>query len=586
VPLPGFYRPILVALAICRSTNGFAQDPGSVVRSLADRHWAWSLHEDPLLATEAGIHDYDDRLGSVAPEALARRADSLRAFLAQLERVDRAALGRQDRITADILELLWRDAADELERRVIRIPVNAEGGFHTEIAGLSESTPAATAADLDRYAVRLAAVPRYFREHIEWMREGLRTSYLPPQIILQGLEATLHVVTPAPEQSIFYRPVRRLPETVPDSARRRIAAAIARLITDSVAPAYQALEHFLVTEYRPKARATVGARSLPDGEAYYRERVRYFTTLPLEPDSVHALGQAEVARIRGEMDLARRRTGFRGSHSEFLRFLRTDPRFYPKTADGLLLAASQIAKRIDHELPRLFRRLPRQPYGVVPVPAYLERKYTAGRYHGAPIESPRAGEYWVNLYDLNSRTLYTLEALTLHEAVPGHHLQTALAQELDSLPPFRRNVYFSAFGEGWGLYSERLGQELGFYTDPYSDFGRLTYEMWRACRLVVDTGIHWKGWTRQQAIDYLAANTALSLHEVTTEVDRYIGWPGQALAYKMGELEIRRLRAEAERALGAGFDVRAFHDVVLRNGSIPLPSLQREVRSWIAAGGR
>ncbi len=581
-------RRFAVALAayVARAMPLVAQDAATTVRGLADRHWAWSLHEDPLSATRAGVHAYDDRLPSVAPAALARQADSLRAFLAALERLDRAGLGRQDQITADILELLWRNDLDDLDRRVIRIPVNAEGGFHTEIAGLPQATPTGTAADLDRYAARLAQVPRFFREHVAWMREGMAQGYLPPRIILEGMEATMQVVTRRPEQSIFYAPVRALPASVPDSARQRVGALVARMITDSVAPAYRELAKFFVDEYRPKARATLGARLLPDGEAYYRSRVRYFTTLPLEPDSVHALGLTEVARIRAEMDVVRARTGFKGSHAAFLRFLRTDPRFYPKTADELLMRASRIAKRIDHELPSLFRRLPRQPYGVVPVPAYLEKKYTGGRYSGAPIDGTRAGEYWVNTYNLGSRTLYTLEALTLHEAVPGHHLQTALAQELDSLPDFRRNLYFSAFGEGWGLYSERLGLEMGLYTDPYSDFGRLTYEMWRACRLVVDTGLHWKGWSRQQAIDYLAVNTALSLHEVTTEVDRYIGWPGQALAYKIGELEIRRLRAEAEAALGARFDLRAFHDVVLRNGSIPLPNLQREVRAWIGAGGK
>jgi uncharacterized protein (DUF885 family) len=288
-----------------------------------------------------------------------------------------------------------------------------------------------------------------------------------------------------------------------------------------------------------------------------------------------------VARIRAEMDAVRAKAKFTGSHEAFLRFLRTDARFKPRSADELLNAASRIAKRMDHALPKLFRTLPRQPYGVVPVPAHLAPKYTVGRYSGAPITSTRAGEYWVNTYALETRTIYTLEALTLHEAVPGHHLQTALAQELGDLPAVRRNAYFSAYGEGWGLYSERLGLEVGFYTDPYSDFGRLTYEMWRACRLVVDTGLHWKGWSRQQAIDYMAANTALALHEVTTEVDRYIGWPGQALSYKLGEIEIRRLRAEAEAKLGARFDVRAFHDVVLRNGSVPLGTLRREVERWL-----
>jgi uncharacterized protein (DUF885 family) len=418
------------------------------------------------------------------------------------------------------------------------------------------------------------------------MRRGIAEGYLPPRIILEGLEQTMRPAAGNPDSTVFFEPVRRLPASMPAGERARLAELVRRAIADSVAPAYAAFERFFVDEYRPKARTSLAARDLPDGEAFYRGRVRWFTTLPLEPDSVHAIGLAEVARIRAEMDAARARAGFTGDHAAFLQFLRTDPRFHPTSADDLLMRASRIAKRIDHELPRLFRRLPRQPYGVVPVPKHLEAKYTAGRYSGAPISGTRAGEYWVNTYNLPSRTLYTLEALTLHEAVPGHHLQNALAQELDDLPAFRRNSSFSAFGEGWGLYSERLGLEMGFYTDPYSDFGRLTYEMWRACRLVVDTGIHWKGWSRQQAIDYMAANTALALHEVTTEIDRYIGWPGQALAYKIGELQIRAARAEAEAALGARFDVRAFHDVVLGAGSVPLPTMRRRVQEWVAAGGR
>ena len=575
------FRRTLVAALLLASPLG-AQSP---VNALADRYWQWSLREFPVSATFAGVPGYDDQLGSVLPEALARQADSLRAFLAELGRLDVSTLRGQERVTAEILALRWRDDLDELDRRTIRIPVNAEGGFHTGIAGLPKVTPARTVEDLERYARRLQQVPRWFREHIAWMRQGMAEGYMPPRIILEGMETTMQVVMPDPEASLFWEPVTRLPRTVPDSARARVRTLVARAIADSVSRAYGQLFRFFTEEYRPKARATLAARALPDGEAFYRQQVRHFTTLPLEPDSVHALGLREVARIRAEMDVVRGKTGFRGTHAAFLAYLRRTPRFYPKTADELLMRARDIAKRVDWALPSMFGRLPRQPYGVVPVPAHLAPKYTAGRYSGAPIKGTKAGEYWVNTTNLSSRTLYTLEALTLHEAAPGHHLQTALTQELEGIPEFRRRGYFSAFGEGWGLYSERLGLEMGFYADPYSDFGRLTYEMWRACRLVVDTGLHWKGWSRQQAIDYMASNTALALHEVTTEIDRYIGWPGQALAYKVGELEIRALRAEAERRLGRAFDVRAFHDVVLSSGSVPLPTLRRLVTDWIAASG-
>ncbi|MFN9577206.1 MAG: DUF885 domain-containing protein [Gemmatimonadota bacterium] len=572
-----------VALAALAATSRLAAQ--SPVNVLADRYWQWSLRENPVAATYAGVPGYDDRLGSVAPDALARQADSLRAFLAELARMDQATLAGQERVTAEILALRWRDDLDELERRTIRIPVNAEGGFHTGIAGLPRITPARTPEDIERYARRLEEVPRYFREHVAWMRRGLAEGYVPPRIILEGMESTMQLVTPDPEASVFWEPVTRLPASVSEPDRRRVRQRLARVIADSVARAYGDLFRFFTEEYRPRTRATLAARLLPDGEAFYRQQVRHFTTLPLEPDSVHAIGLAEVARIRAEMDRVRATAGFRGTHAQFLRFLRTDPRFAPKSAEELLGRARDIAKRVDWALPSQFGRLPRQPYGVVPVPAHLAPKYTAGRYSGAPIGGTRAGEYWVNTTSLRSRTLYTLEALTLHEAVPGHHLQTALAQELEGIPEFRRRGYFSAFGEGWGLYSERLGLDMGFYRDPYSDFGRLTYEMWRACRLVVDTGLHWKGWSRQQAIDSMAANTALAIHEVTTEVDRYIGWPGQALAYKIGELEIRALRAEAERRLGPRFDVRAFHDVVLGSGSVPLPTLRRLVGDWIVARG-
>ncbi|MFN8876263.1 MAG: DUF885 domain-containing protein [Gemmatimonadota bacterium] len=572
-----------VALAALAATSRLAAQ--SPVNVLADRYWQWSLRENPVAATYAGGPGYDDRLGSVAPDALARQAVSLRAFLAELARMDQATLAGQERVTAEILALRWRDDLDELERRTIRIPVNAEGGFHTGIAGLPRITPARTPEDIERYARRLEEVPRYFREHVAWMRRGLAEGYVPPRIILEGMESTMQLVTPDPEASVFWEPVTRLPASVSEPDRRRVRQRLARVIADSVARAYGDLFRFFTEEYRPRTRATLAARLLPDGEAFYRQQVRHFTTLPLEPDSVHAIGLAEVARIRAEMDRVRATAGFRGTHAQFLRFLRTDPRFAPKSAEELLGRARDIAKRVDWALPSQFGRLPRQPYGVVPVPAHLAPKYTAGRYSGAPIGGTRAGEYWVNTTSLRSRTLYTLEALTLHEAVPGHHLQTALAQELEGIPEFRRRGYFSAFGEGWGLYSERLGLDMGFYRDPYSDFGRLTYEMWRACRLVVDTGLHWKGWSRQQAIDYMAANTALAIHEVTTEVDRYIGWPGQALAYKIGELEIRALRAEAERRLGPRFDVRAFHDVVLGSGSVPLPTLRRLVGDWIVARG-
>jgi len=377
-----------------------------------------------------------------------------------------------------------------------------------------------------------------------------------------------------------------LPPGLPAPERERLRAAGRAAIVEAVLPAYRSLLDFFVREYLPGARTTTAAAALPDGRAYYEWRVRHYTTLDTTADEVHAIGQREVERIRGEMQDVVRQVGFAGSFPEFLERLRTDPRFYARTPEDLLKQAAWIAKRMDGKLPSLFRRLPRQPYGVEPVPSDLAPKYTGGRYVGAPLDGTRAAAFWVNTYALESRPLFTLEALTLHEAVPGHHLQIALAKELRDLPAFRRYGYVDAFGEGWGLYAERLGLEAGFYTDPYSNFGRLTYEMWRACRLVVDTALHSRGWSREQAIEFMAANTALSRHEITTEVDRYISWPGQALAYKMGELKIRELRARAEKALGERFDVRAFHDAALENGAVPLTVLDERIDAFIAAGGR
>jgi uncharacterized protein (DUF885 family) len=400
--------------------------------------------------------------------------------------------------------------------------------------------------------------------------------------VLDGYESTIsaHIVDD-PQKSVFDPPFQKFPSTIPAAEQERLRKEGRAAILEGAVPGYRAFLDFYRKEYLPAARKTIAAADLPDGKAYYAEQVRHFTTLDVTPEEVHRIGLAEVERIQKEMNEVIRQVGFKGDFAAFLQHLRTDPRFYAKTPQELLDRAAFIAKKADGVLPSLFGRLPRLPYTVEPVPDSIAPKYTSGRYVDPPEGGTQPGIYWVNTYNLQSRPLYNLEALTLHEAVPGHHLQISLSRELTGLPDFRRFSYLSAFGEGWGLYSERLGLEAGFYTDPYSNFGRLTYEMWRACRLVVDTGIHSMGWTRQQALDYMASHTALPLHEVETETDRYISWPGQALAYKMGELKIRELRARAEKALGDRFDLRAFHDVVLGSGSIPLGVLEENVDRFI-----
>lgn len=569
---------ILTAVGLAASD----QDAATRLHDLFESEWEWRLEENPLLATNVGRHEYNDRLGSAAPEDLERRVERTREFLDDLAAIDRSDLGTEDRVSYDMFRRQLDDRITSHEFGSWQVPINADSGFHMGLARLPEEVPLATVDDYEDYLSRLRELPRYFEEQIGNMRRGLERGMTVPRVVLDGYEQTIaaHVVDDA-TRSVFWAPFETYPVGVPASEHDRLRSEGREAILEAAVPAYRSFHRFMVDEYIPGARETLGASELPDGEAYYAYLVRSFTTLDVTPEEVHEIGLEEVERIHAEMLDVIEETGFEGTFDEFVEFLRTDPRFYPETPEELLKEAAWIAKRMDGALPALFKTLPRLPYTVEPVPDHMAPKYTAGRYVGPPEGSTRPGIYWVNTYDLPSRSLYTLEALTLHEAVPGHHLQTALAREIDGLPEFRRYSYLSAFGEGWGLYSEHLGLEAGFYTDPYSNFGRLTYEMWRACRLVVDTGIHAMGWSRERAMDYLAEHTALSLHEVRTETDRYISWPAQALAYKMGELEIRRLRREAEEALGTDFDVREFHDAVLLHGSVPLPVLEENVERWI-----
>lgn len=554
----------------------------SKFRTLIDEAWEFELLEDPLLATSVGDSRFDDRLPLVSVADQARRAGVRRKLRDRLLAIDPAGLDETDRESYSLLRVKLEDAIRDFELHGYRFPINADSGFHMDFVQLTDQVPLDTTRDYENYLARLRAFPEYARQNTELLREGLQTGWTLPQAALKGYEKTIeaHVVADV-SRSRFFKPFAAFPAGVPEADRPRLRAAGEKAIQDAVVPAYRAFLEFMTRDYMPRARATVGAGDLEGGREYYAYLVRHFTTLDLTPEEIHALGLEEVRRIRAEMEEVIRKTGFTGSFADFLKFLRTDPRFYAKTPEELLKQAAWIAKRIDGKLPSLFGRLPRQPYAVEPVPAEIAPKYTGGRYVPAPPRGKKAGTYWVNTYALESRPLYILESLTLHEAVPGHHLQIALSAELTDLPAFRRFIYIDAFGEGWGLYSERLGLEIGLYTDPYSNFGRLTYEMWRACRLVVDTGLHAKGWTRQQAIDYLASNTALSLHECATETDRYISWPGQALAYKMGELKLRELRRRAEEALGPRFDIREFHDRVLAGGAVTLPILEARIDAYI-----
>ncbi len=555
----------------------------SGLQQLIADEWEFRMREDPLFATQCGDHRYDDRLPSISEADAERRLAHMREFLRRSQAIDRDALPGADRLNYDVFTRYLQDEIAEVEFRAYRLPLAKAGGFHSSFADLPEFAPLNTLADFENYLARLNAFQAYAGGHVEVMRAGLRDGQTPPRAILEGVDETLRsLVVDDPAHSVFFKPFAHMPKTIAGADQKRLAEAGRAAIANSITPAYRALLQFVTGEYLPAARADSAASSLPNGAAFYAHRVRYFTTLDVTPQHVHDIGLAEVKRIRAEMEAIVRATGFQGGVADFIRFLRSDPRFYVETPEALMKEVALVLKKIDGELPRLFKTLPRAPYGIKPVPDHIAPHTTTAYYFPLSGDGARAGFYYVNTYDLKSRPLYEIEALSLHEAVPGHHLQIALQQEIAGLPNFRRFGWLTAFGEGWALYAERLGLEAGFYQDPYSDFGRLTYEMWRACRLVVDTGMHTLGWTRQQAIDFMAENTASTLLNIANEVDRYIAWPGQALGYKMGELKIRELRALAEERLGSRFDVREFHDVVLLDGCIPLAVLEAKVGRWLA----
>lgn len=565
-----------------------AEDPGrteaaKALHALFADEWAARLARDPLFASEMGVDTYNDSLPDVTPESYRRELDQDLAFLERLEAVDRSQLLPEDRLNYDLFDFVVRSRATLAEYRPYLIPILSDGGFHMSVQRMFESMPFEDAADYEDYLARLDAIGGYFDQHIANMREGLELGITQPKIILDGIEPSIAgpIVDDATE-SVFFEPFAAIPDHIAAAERERLRAAGVEAIDTVVVPAYRRFLQFFTEEYEPGAREQLGRTTFPDGDAWYADLVKYYTTLDdATPQGIHELGLREVARIRAEMDEIIRQVEFDGSFAEFVDFMRTDDRFYVVEPEDLLKEAAWIAKKIDGQMPAFFKTLPRLPYGIMPVPADIAPNYTTGRYWGAPIGGRRGGYYLVNTYALDKRPLYQLAALTAHEAVPGHHQQGALRQELTGIPDFRRAFYPHAFGEGWGLYAEKLGIDFGIYETPYDHFGRLSYEMWRACRLVIDTGIHAKGWSREAARQYLAGNTALSLHNVRTEVDRYIAWPGQALAYKMGELKILELKERAKRELGAKFDVREFHDVVLLDGGVTLDVLDRQVDAYI-----
>ncbi|TAJ71150.1 MAG: DUF885 family protein [Phenylobacterium sp.] len=575
-------RTVILAFALLLLAGPALADDVAMTRLAAD-YDAWLLAEDPITAGRQGDRAALSRLPDVTPAADARRLKALKAFQARLAAVP--AQGLSDNAAASRGYMAWElgSRLGQIEFDMARMPVSSDGGFEDTLNYVAATTPMRSAADAEAWIDRLEALPGYYRDNIENARRGIRSGFTQPKPTVDIILARAKAAAVAPlDTDPLLRPFRTLPDTIPADRQADIRARAAAIVRDKVRPVQRDFATFVEREYAPAARKGLGIRTVPGGEAYYRFAVKDFTTTNLTPDEVYALGEKEVARIRAQMLVTMREAGFTGDLPAFIAMLRKDPRFYATSRQQLLEKASEIAKRIDDQLPGWYGTLPRLTYGVRPVPPEIEAAYTTGRYFQGSPDQGVAGGYMVNTYALDQRPLYELPALTAHEAVPGHHLQIALAQELKDVPMFRREGGVTAFVEGWGLYSEKVAGEMGIYRDPYERFGQLSYEMWRACRLVADTGIHWKGWTRDQAEACFLQNTALAPLNITVEVDRYISWPGQALGYKIGELKFLELRARARGKLGERFDIRKFHDAVLLAGPLPMDLLETRVDAWIA----
>ncbi len=582
-----FCFSLVFALAAGLPEGAAARQPdvsATFARIVADFE-AFERAQDPITAGFEGDRAALSRLPDPSAAADAARKLALRDFRTRL-----AALGDAD-LDADAAfnrEFLVRIVDDRLEGMSFdpgRIAFENDSGFFSLAGYLAAATPMRTKADAEAWIARLEALPAYYAQNTTNLRRGLATRFLQPRPVVEAALVQVRAIPASAETSPLYAPLANLPATISAADAAALRARAKAALEGGVIPAQRSFLRFMEVEYLPRAPTSLAVRDRPNGAAYYAYLIRRHTTTRLTPDEVHALGLSEVARIRARMQTVMIEARFDGTFAEFLAYLRTDPRFHAKTPDELMMRASEIAKRADDRLPGLFRVLPRLSYGVRPVPADIAPTYTTGRYNPGSPQQGVAGGYMVNTTKLDQRPLYELPALTLHEAAPGHHIQIALAQERTDLPWFRRNADVTAFTEGWGLYAEYLGEEMGIYRDPYETFGRLSYEMWRACRLVADTGIHWKRWSLPQARKCFEENSALSPHNITTELERYVSWPGQALGYKIGEIELRRLRTHAETVLGAQFDLRDFHTAVLSEGALPLDLLSRRIDAWIATVG-
>jgi uncharacterized protein (DUF885 family) len=577
-------RGVILAFLLLAMPAATVADQGEHFAELMADFEAFELANDPIRAGRRGDLDAAGRWPDVSDAAVAERLRTEAELLERLNLIPIDALDDGDQINHAVMDYLLSSRQEVSQFQPLRVSFTNDSGFFSQPIQLATSTRARSVAEAEAWIARMQAVPEFFEQHRAWLAKGVADGFVQPALVAERVgEQIRGMANTSLDDHPLLAPLGQLPGHIDADQRAALLERLGEVIEQKVRPAYQELLEFFDEEYLASPRQSIGISAVPDGRAFYRALVRQHTTLETTPEAVHEQGLAEVARIRAEMEAVIAETEFDGSFADFLDYLRTDPRFYASSERELLIEAAWIAKRADDAMPRFFGHLPRLPYGVRPVPAALAPNYTTGRYWAGDLENGLAGGYLVNTYRLDQRPLYELPALTLHEAVPGHHHQIAIAQELEQVPEFRRNTYITAFGEGWALYTEHLGVEMGMYLTPYEHFGRLTFEMWRACRLVVDTGMHYFDWSREQAESCLLDNSALAPHNVRTEIERYISWPGQALAYKTGELLIRSLRAQAEERLGERFDLRSFHDHLLSDGAMPLSTLEARMLAWIDA---
>lgn len=554
--------------------------------ALFDAEWERGMREDPEQASYRGDKRYNDRWTDMSATAIQARMDGDRKALESARATDRKALSAADQLHYDVFVWDLEKAVERQKYREYQRAVSQRGGVQNA-EGIAEVLPFASTKDYRDWLARMEALPELIAQTTALLREGAAAGNTPPRVLMERIPGQIRAqVVEDPAASPFYKPFTRFPDSIPQAERAALQAEAKQVITTKIVPAYRDFATFFSDEYLPRTRTSIAAVDLPDGRAYYDFVGRYFTTTDLSAEQIHQIGLKEVARIRAEMEKVKAEVGFKGTLAQFFEHLRTDPKFFYRTPDELFTAYQAIAKRIDPELVKVFRTIPRLPYGVRPIPDNIAPDTTTAYYQPGAVDGTRAGYYYVNLYKPEVRPKWEMMALSLHEAVPGHHFQFARGMELPDVPMFRRIGYFVAYGEGWGLYAERLGYDMGLYDDPYDRMGQLAYDMWRAVRLVVDTGMHAKGWSREQAIAFFMDNSPKTRQDVVNEIDRYISWPGQALAYKIGQLKISELREKAARQLGPKFDLREFNDAVLETGSVPLQTLEARLDAWMSQRAR